>query len=338
MPDTNAAVASEIPSQGNANTDQDLARRLFSVVDPEGARAQQPQGNAQPEGADEAPPTAEKAEQEVKLRLPNDAQNDEEPPAAEETFTFEIDGQTVQLSQAQLLEAAAKVQDAAPKQAETAPPASDPLEAERANLGQQRQQLETLVNQNHERLSALLKFGQPDWDQLLATDPQEFQRQRWEWEKIGREYQAVLNQKQALEQQAHHDRMAQLQQAEARERTTLLTKLPEWKDSARAKQDQDAIATYLKGTYGYDQDTINRIQDHREVLIALKAMKYDQLMDAAKTAKSKVRQLPPRIERAGTTQAPTQAENTRSTTLRRLSRTGSVEDAAAAFSAIFNEG
>jgi hypothetical protein len=320
MAEANAAV--EVPPPADPNADADLARRLFSVVDPTGAAA-----NAQIEGADDS------VGKDVNLRLPNDSQNDEPvAPTEPETYAFEIDGQTVQLTEAQLIDAVAK----SAKPAEPVQP-PETFAAERAQLTAQRQQLETLTQQNYERLSALLKYGQPDWDSLLRNDPQEFTRQQWEWQKIGREYQAVLDQKQALEQQTHQERMTQMQQVEARERATLLTKLPEWKDSSQAEKEQKAIASYLSKTYGYTQDTIDRIQDHREVIIARKAMLYDQLMDAAKNAKGKVRQLPPRTERPGITQAQTPQENTRANAMRRLARTGSVDDAANVFSAIFNE-
>ena len=62
------------------------------------------------------------------------------------------------------------------------------------------------------------------------------------------------------------------------------------------------------------------------------AMKYQQLVEKSKSAAKQVQGLPPRVERPGVTQKNLDAK---AEAMNRLSRTGSITDAAAAMEAIF---
>lgn len=69
--------------------------------------------------------------------------------------------------------------------------------------------------------------------------------------------------------------------------------------------------------------------DHRQVLIARKAMMYDRLMEKAKAASKKVQPLPAKVERPGVTESG--SVDKRSAAFQRLNKEKSVEAGAAAF-------
>jgi flagellin-specific chaperone FliS len=107
--------------------------------------------------------------------------------------------------------------------------------------------------------------------------------------------------------------------------------LPKWKDSAKAKAESAAIREYL-ATNGYDKNEINSVNDHRSIILARKAMLYDQMISKASVAAKKVENLPRRTEKPGVTE--NRSLDKRSQAFQKLSRSGRVEDAAAAFATI----
>ena len=115
------------------------------------------------------------------------------------------------------------------------------------------------------------------------------------------------------------------------ESRAVLAKLPEWSDPAKATADKAAIRAYLL-EQGYDENAVSSVADARAVLMARKAMLYDQMLKKADVAARKVAQLPTRIERPGT--GDVQPLDKRSSAFQRLSKSGRVEDAAAVFSAL----
>jgi hypothetical protein len=76
----------------------------------------------------------------------------------------------------------------------------------------------------------------------------------------------------------NHQRLAAEEQA-------LIAKLPEWRNSERAKAEVGKITSWLQ-TQGYSKTESENVGDHRHMLLARKAYLYDQLM-AGKDAKVK---------------------------------------------------
>jgi hypothetical protein len=79
-------------------------------------------------------------------------------------------------------------------------------------------------------------------------------------------------------QTANHQRLAAEEQA-------LIAKLPEWRNSERAKAEVGKITSWLQ-TQGYSKTESENVGDHRHMLLSRKAYLYDQLM-AGKDAKVK---------------------------------------------------
>lgn len=120
----------------------------------------------------------------------------------------------------------------------------------------------------------------PSDEQLLElsrTDPNAYLQAKAERDyKLNQLNQAQQAQQLLARQQEIEDQRATAAQLE-NERNSLLTKLPNWKDEKVAAKERADISGYLSAE-GYTADELAGITDHRALLVARKAMLYDQFM------------------------------------------------------------
>jgi hypothetical protein len=108
----------------------------------------------------------------------------------------------------------------------------------------------------------------------------------------------------------------------------LLQKLPEWREPGKAETEKVQIADYLI-RQGFTQGDLSNLIDHRQVLMARKAMLYDQSRGQVDTAKKRVAKVP-RIMRPGAPKPTEQLASEKLHALKsRLEKSGSIEDAVA---------
>lgn len=190
------------------------------------------------------------------------------------------------------------------------------------NLSRMQAQLEGALTEQNQTIN---------WQQLLETNPVEYLQQKHLFEQR----QAALQQNYAEQQ-----KLASIHQAEQKQRfqshiqaqqQELLAKLPEWKDESKAEADKVAIRKYLQ-EQGYDEQSVNSVADAKAIVLARKAMLYDQMIAKAQVAAKKVASLPSKVERPGTGANP--GLDKRSASFQRLSKSGSVDDAAAVFASL----
>lgn len=201
----------------------------------------------------------------------------------------------------------------------------------------QRAQQERLTYaQNLQRLqaqteAALQEQQKIDWQALLNADPIEYLKQK----ELSEQRQNALNQVYARQRELAVQ--AQAEQAEYHGRylqeqnQALLEKLPAWRDAEKAKADKIALKEYLMKE-GYDEQSVSSISDAKAVLLARKAMLYDQMMGKASAAAKKISGLPTKVERPGTGDNP--GLDRRGAAFQKLSKSGRMEDAAAVFAGI----
>ena len=108
----------------------------------------------------------------------------------------------------------------------------------------------------------------------------------------------------------------------------LLAKLPDWKDETKAKAEREAIKGFLKDL-GYTDKELAAVSDHRAVVMARKAMLYDQMMTKAQAAAKKVEHLPTKTVKPSGGEPVTLDK--RGAAYQKLSKSGSIDDAAAVF-------
>jgi hypothetical protein len=250
--------------------------------------------------------------------------------------TIEVDGKTVELTKAELADYyknGLRQSDYTKKTMEAAE-LRKAAEAEQTKAREERQRYAEGLQQAQALLQAQLQEqGQIDWQKLLETDPVEYLKQQ----HLAQARQAKLHQIGQEQQQIHARTQAeQAEQMKSFIRTQqeeLLAKLPEWKDESKARVEKTAIKDYLVKE-GFDESALANISDHRAVLLARKAMLYDQMMSKASTAAKKVQALPQKVERPGGGES--QGLDKRSADWQRFSKSGKVEDAAALFGRILS--
>lgn len=279
--------------------------------------------------ADESPEAAAEriaAEEATKAEAPKD-----ETAAAPEKFTIKVDGKDVQLTADEVAEHyknGLRQQDYTKKTMEAAEQRKA-ADAETAKAREQRdayaQKLEHYsikANGDIHDLAASLT------QELLQTDPVEYltrqhtlQARQVELNQAQQELQQINGLRQQEAQQAMQSHLQnQLEQLQA--------KVPEWKDMAKFEADSEQIRSYLMKEHGFAKAE-TQFQDHRGILLAQKAMQFDALMTKAKDAVKRVSSAPPKVERPGAGDVSNFDGRTKA--MKKLSASGSLQDAAAAF-------
>lgn len=166
---------------------------------------------------------------------------------------------------------------------------------------------------------------------LIQSDPVAFLQQQQAYQGWQQQMQAVQVEQQQLAQQ-HQMQQLQSRQALLAQQAELLTKaIPDWADESKAKAEKASLSEYLT-KLGFSREEVGQVADHRAVLMARKAMLYDQLMNKQVDATKKVASLPPKApQRPGNGVAPTDG---RTRAVQSLKRSGSVDDAAHVFAAM----
>lgn len=301
-------------SQSPLNTDQ--AASLFAeMLDPEREQPEQ-----QAEGAEPAAPTEETPAE------PQEAEQQDE-----QTFTVTIDGKEVEVPLSELKNGYQRQSDYTRKTMEAAELRKQ-AEAETMRAHQERQAYAANLQRMQVQLEgALQEQQQIDWQKLLESDPVEYLKQQ----HLFQQRQAAYQQNLAHQNQLMATAKAEQEQAKARtledQRQALMTKLPEWKDESKRKAETESLKQYLTQE-GYSDNDVASITDARAVILARKAMLYDQMISKASAAAKKVQNLPQKVERSGTGES--HNLDRRGAAFQKLSKTGRIEDAAAVFASL----
>lgn len=211
-----------------------------------------------------------------------------------------------------------------------------------SELASQRREFEQIAKQEHEKVEYQhqvaanvlnvaenqLRGEMQNLDELRQTDPVAWATKRADL--IEREHHL-----QALKQQAATAYMQQKQeneqkQAEARneqlanERDSLLKLIPDFQDV------KPKLEEYLSSSYGFTNEELGSVLDHRLVDMSRKAMLYDQQVKSANIAKKKVKAAP-KMQKPTKPAAKLSPEREKLKAAKaRLKKSGHVRDAASA--------
>lgn len=276
------------------------------------------------EAAEEPEAPAVEAEAEQPEAAEPEAQEADDP-----LVTVKIDGKEVEVKLSELKNGYQRQADYTRKTMEVSEQRKA-AEAETQKAHQERQ----AYAQNLQRMQAqiegaLQQQSQIDWQQLLESDPAEYLKQQ----HLVQQRQAALQDNYRQQQQLMQVQQAEAQKAFqthlARQQEELLAKLPDWKDESKAKAEKAALRSYLMDQ-GFDEQAVNNVSDAKAVLMARKAMLYDQMVSKAQAATKKVATLPTKVERPGVAATSPNLDK-RSSAYQRLAKTGSINDAASVF-------
>ena len=119
-----------------------------------------------------------------------------------------------------------------------------------------------------------------NWDELRRDDPgeyaarmQEFQDRRATFEVRLKDWQAHAREFEQGEQARYQELIAEHL---ARERQLAVDKIPAWRDESRRQAELVEMKTYLRTEYGFRDEEINAVADHRHLVLIRKALQWDR--------------------------------------------------------------
>lgn len=275
------------------------------------------------------PETPEPESPEAEAEAPeSEAEGDEPQDDDDPLVTIKIDGKEVEVKLSELKNGYQRQADYTRKTMEVSEQRKQ-AEAEYQKAHQERQAYAQNLQRMQAQLEGALQEQQSiNWQQLLESDPVEYLKQQ----HLYQQRQAAWQENQQRQQQLTAVQQAEAQKLQAsylsQQQEELLAKLPDWKDEGKAKAEKAAIRNYLI-EQGFDDQSVNNVSDAKAVLMARKAMLYDQMVAKAAAATKKVATLPTKVERPGVEAS--KGLDRRATAYQRLSKTGSINDAASVF-------
>jgi len=301
-----------------------------------GGEAEQPGEGEQPEsGAEQEAP--EGSEHEGEEGSQSEAEEDGEGKAQElsDDTKIEVDGQEVTLHELKRgflreQDYTRKTQALANERRQFEATATAEFQA----LRQERTQLAQALGQVQTYMQELMP-KEPDWNRLYAENPAEYAAQRELWRTWQEHLQGITVRQRQLMEQEQAANVQQLQRAVQEEKVRLLQAIPEWTKPEVAKVEKQKILDWGQKV-GFSEQELNSIVDHRALVVARKAMLYDELMGK----KQQLRPTPPKGPKPATPGSEGTRPNRTSDLTRskqRLAQTGRVRDAAAVFEQLLGE-
>jgi hypothetical protein len=198
----------------------------------------------------------------------------------------------------------------------------------------------------------LHEYQSVNWQELRDKNPGEFAAKQADFSNRQR---ALEEAKQAVIQSANQglvDRQRKFNDEFAalmtREGEALIEAIPEWRKDDVHKAEKQKVTDYLVGQ-GFDESQINGqiddqgnivqagITDHRLIVIARKAMLYDQTMKQVQVDKKRVVKIGSKVLKPGAKQPKNQAKQDQYTAARnKLRKSGKPQDAAEAIARIID--
>ena len=176
----------------------------------------------------------------------------------------------------------------------------------------------------------LAAFDGFDWQRMAVEQPALHAQARTLFDSLAQQLQSAETaqvEAAAVTQLQHQRTSEQQRQHITAEKQAVMESIPEMADPEKAPREAAALARYLTDA-GYKAPEIARLVDHRDFLLARKAMLYDRLMANSAKGREKLAAAS-RVQTPGT--APERRTGTRerqAKLMTRLSRSGSMEDAA----------
>lgn len=253
-----------------------------------------------PEPVVEAPETPE-AEAQVEAEAPADdveAAPQEEEAVAEPEFEIEVDGQRETVRGQEAIKELLQKGKHYSKNAEINARVREQLVAQaqaQQLAGQFQQTFLADIAELRAFDSQLEQWNRVDFAAAFEADPFNAMKLKEQRDSLREARSAKLGEIQQKQQHFQQGQAQATQQAMAAETNALLAKLPEWRNSEKAQTEKQQLSTYLT-TQGFSDAEVQRIADHRGVILARKAMLYDQLQSGKAGMLKQVRTAPPVVK------------------------------------------
>lgn len=169
-----------------------------------------------------------------------------------------------------------------------------------------------------------------DWQDLKDDDPMQYLVARDQLREEQMQNQQREQQINQLRSQEEADQEAQLQNYVGEQRNALLELVPEWNDAEVADREKQLVMLYGERV-GFTPEELANAYDSRSVATMRKAALYDQLVEKRKGIKPVSRQS---MSGGSASVNPSSSKSRKAS--QRLSKSGSIDDAAAVFKNMFN--
>jgi len=208
-------------------------------------------------------------------------------------------------------------------------------EAEMSQIRNERQQyVQTLQNIIEGSTQSLDKFVDVDWETLKATNPIEYVTKREEYREMQEKIQAIQHEQVAVQSKQSEDMKQLHAQTLHREHQLMADALPEWGDPKKQHEIGSHIRDYAR-VQGFSDEEIGSLVDHRSLIVLRKAMLYDEMNSS--DVKSKKLKNKPRVVRSGKgVSRRDDSKRQRTSKMKRLQKSGHVDDAASILEDLMN--
>jgi len=253
---------------------------------------------------------------------------------ADQTYTVKVDGKEVEVTLDEAL-AGWMRQSAFTKKTMAVAAERKQLAADAVGLRSERQEYANQLQVLEETIQALTP-AEPDWDALRKEDPAKFADTFAAYQLRQKQIKAVQDERERVKgEQSEALKVAQDVDT-ADEREKLMLAFPEWKDADKKSVAQAALAQYAQSEYGFTEDDLAQVKDHRALIMLHKSMLWDNAQKKGSKARKKAKKVPtlkPGSSSKGKKSSKTKGADAR----KRLRKSGSVDDAAAALFEMFPE-
>lgn len=289
-----------------------------------------PEEEATPDTETEEPvEAAPEEEPEAEAEGVEEAEEADEP-EDEPTYTVKVAGEELQVPLSELLAGYSRTGDYKRKTQEVADQRRE-VAAERETVTQLRDQYAAALPQLRQLIEQSIG---PEPDPTAFDNRADYLFAKDQYNTAKAQIQAVSAEQERIradQQREQEQRLAAFVQSQAE---ALAKKLPEWSDPQVKQREQSEIADYLRAE-GFTDQELAHLYDHRAIVLARKAMLYDQLQA---TGRTKVKAAKPKTKAAvpGAGQIDTRGRDWRQQR-DRLKQTGSPLDAAPLFQRAFTK-
>ena len=294
----------EVPADPGAATqnptpgfDQALAS-VQGLLEPDGPttpETEEPEG--QPEAEPEAEPEAQADGEDAELQEaePEAAAEDSEEPEEPSTYEVKVNGETSQVSLAELQSGYQRDADYRQKTAEVAETKRSHEEAVTQARTQWHDRLgaaDALIQEAVE-LHGAMESPSPNLldDTRPEYDPNRYHRDRAAFEASQERIRKVMGKRQEAVNVANQDAVTNFNTFRTAEQAKLESVLPDWGDPEKGPKLKSNLRTFLKGE-GFDDQEMKGLVDSRQVNIAVKAMRYDALQKKQPGVRKKLAKTP----------------------------------------------
>ncbi len=172
-----------------------------------------------------------------------------------------------------------------------------------------------------------------DLSQIAAQDPAKAQQLFFKRQQIAETLNAIGAEQQKLTQQRQAESHEQLQKQVKESWEALETKIPGWSNDSYRK-----ILEFGAKTYGFQQQEVNAITDHRAIEVLNDARQWREYQAAKPNTVDKRVTSVPKVQKPGTGESPNAKPDKIKEGMAQLSKTGRREDAVSLITQMIEDG